>query len=776
MKHPNVWLSTLLTAALMVAGLPANADPVPPSSQTTLHKIRAAANYGRIPLHFEANRGQCDKSVKFVSRGRGYNLLLGDSEAVLSLRSTPLRLRLIGAHAQPRVTGQQMLPGKVNYLFGNDPSRWRTNVPTYARVHYANVYPGVDLVYYGNQQQLEYDFVVAPGADPRVIRMQFQGARQITLNQKGDLILRLAQGEVVQHAPIIYQNVKGRRQRIAGRYVIQATHQVGFHVGRYDRTRPLFIDPVLVYSTFLGGSDSDSGNGIDVDSNGNAYIVGTTRSTDLATATGVAQPGFGGSLLFKTTTAGAAWRAAETGLPKTRFLEIHALAVNPVTTAIIYAGTNSQGVFKSVNGGASWTAANTGLPAQTPINALAIDPKTPTTVYAGTDFQGVFKSTDSGASWTAINTGLTNLSVNTLAINPVTPTIIYAGTDGGLFKSVNGGANWSAANTGLPSVAQVQTIVIDPKTPTTLYAGLGSTSQAFSRFNGIFKSVNSGASWSEMNNGVNDITPRMLAIDPQNPTILYAAMVFGFGVYKTTNGGGDWGQVLNFVRATSVVVDPINPATVYVGSEQATGDPVNGVYKTTNGGTNWSKTGLSGTDVLALAIDPKAPSILYAGSKRLSHDTFVAKLNAAGTAFTYLTYLGGTGEDEGLGIAVDGAGNAYITGSTTSSDFPTTANAFSRALRTNPDFPQFTAPDAFVTKLNATGSALLYSTYLGSIHVDSGRGIAVDTSGHAYVGGETGASSFRPAEQRFPTTSNAFQTEPGSGTGFISKINPSQSG
>jgi hypothetical protein len=193
---------------------------------------------------------------------------------------------LAGANPSPHVTGRDELPGKSNYFVGNDPARWRTNVPAYARVHYRDVYPGVDLVYYGNQGQLEYDFVVAAGADPGRIRMSFDGARDIRIDARGDLMLHVAGGDLRQHKPVVYQEVAGVRQQIAGRYVMKGKGQVGFELGAYDETRPLVIDPVLVYSTYLGGAADDPGNGIAVDAVGNAYVTGSTTSNDFPVTIG----------------------------------------------------------------------------------------------------------------------------------------------------------------------------------------------------------------------------------------------------------------------------------------------------------------------------------------------------------------------------------------------------------------------------------------------------------------------------------------------------------
>src|SRR5216110_2859351 len=254
-------------------------------------EARVSQSYGKLPLHFEANQGQKHQDVRFLARGSGYSLYLTAGEAVLVLtkpnpdaiqaRGTPVvvRMSLVGAAPKPPVSGLDELPGKANYLIGNA-AKWRTNVPTYAKVHYRAVYPGIDLVYYGNQRQLEYDFVVTPGADPNRIVLGFQGAERLEINAEGELVLHAA-GEVIrQRVPVIYQEINGVRTKIEGRYVLKDAHRVGFQVAAYDPSRPLVIDPTLVYATYLGGGGGDVGHGIAVDAAGAAYVTGFTGSAD----------------------------------------------------------------------------------------------------------------------------------------------------------------------------------------------------------------------------------------------------------------------------------------------------------------------------------------------------------------------------------------------------------------------------------------------------------------------------------------------------------------
>lgn len=288
---------TVIIACSLCLPLSAAVGDLVAATPTTLHDL---------PLRFERNDGQTDARVKFVSRGTGYTLFLAPDEALLTLRapheqtSNALRLELLGANPSPRVDGERQLAGTANYLIGKDPTRWHTRIPTYAQVRYRDVYPGIDLVYYGTtQRQLEYDFVLAPGADPNAIALRFEGARRLRLDRTGDVIVTLPDGGTLVHrAPVVYQERDGRREPVAGRCVLRGHDCVGFALAAYDRARPVYIDPGLVYSTYLGGSADDSATAIAVDALGNAYVTGVTGSGDFPTTPGafVTKPPGGGNM------------------------------------------------------------------------------------------------------------------------------------------------------------------------------------------------------------------------------------------------------------------------------------------------------------------------------------------------------------------------------------------------------------------------------------------------------------------------------------------------
>ena len=343
----------ILAAALLVS--PAFAGPVrtqtpPPRDQSLLTSAptdeiltlplpgfspRIESAFGSQPLAFERNVGQADPAVRFLARGQGYQLFLTESEAVMVLPESPgrnadspagefgrsenwwdyaeakqsrlgevdavptprvLRMRLVGADPSSAVRGDVELRGKANYFLGNEPSRWLTNVPTFAKVRYGEVYPGTDLVYYGREGRLEYDFVLAPGADPGRVALNFEGADRVELDEQGDLVAWVAGRPVRWQKPVVYQEFEGKRHEIAATYRLQrgsvtcqpdASHQIGFELAAYDRSQPLVIDPVLVYSTYLGGSGSDYGSSIATDAHGNAYVVGYTASLDFPTTNAI---------------------------------------------------------------------------------------------------------------------------------------------------------------------------------------------------------------------------------------------------------------------------------------------------------------------------------------------------------------------------------------------------------------------------------------------------------------------------------------------------------
>ena len=783
----------------------------------------AAKAYGKLPLQFEANRGQTDARVRFLSRGDGYVMFLTPDEAVLALSRgggkkgadgqreegyRVLRMRLAGARAEPQVEGREEMPGRLNYFVGNDPADWRTGVPMYGKVHYAGVYPGIDLVYYGNQRQLEYDFNVAPGADPRRIKIKFDGAERAKLDeQDGSLVLTVGGGEVRMKRPVIYQTADdGSRREVEGGYKIKGT-EVEFGVGAYDASRPLVIDPILSYSTFVGVVNNlsfTSGAALALDSANNAYVTGAAGSLAFpAPGVKLIPVGSVSSNVFVTKL-----NPAGTALVYTAYLGgfsddtgfgialdgAGSAYVTGVTRSSDYPTVNAvranDSLIKSADGGATWQPSNKGLQNR-PVTRMWADPSSASTLYSLT-FNGLYRTTDAGAEWNLLDTGLNNPGSTfaaALAITPSDPAVLYAGgntfNSPAIVKSIDGGATWSPSGAGVNS--SVTGLAVDPTNASVVYAGTSFQ---------VMKSTDGGATWAQSNTGINFGSVFNFVIDPTNSSVVYAAAGGSGGVFKTTNGGANWTQSNTGLPGGGIralVMHPTSSSTLYVATS-------GGVFKSTNGAANWSAVndGLTNLTVMSLAYDPNAPSTLYAGTTRggvfkttndgadwtqmhsgmsgatvlslavstssqvyAGIDTlvggsnpdsegFVSKLSPAGDELVYSTYLGGNGSEEGDAIAVDSSGNAYVAGQTSSADFHVAGPRASSLKGTT---------DAFVTKLDAAGSSILFSTFVGGTSNESGRSIALDPSGNAYVCGETSSSDF-------PVTAGAFSTTLSGGSPF----------
>jgi hypothetical protein len=697
--------------------------------------------YGRLPLAFEPNVGQSNGQAKFLAHGDGYSLFLTSSEAVLALRESSktqkagharadvLRMQLIGADAAAVFTALDELPGKANYLFGKNSADWHTHVPTYRKVAEQGIYPGVDLVYYGTQRQLEYDFVVAPQAKVEPIRLAIQGAQNLRIDNQGELVMAIEGGEVRLHEPVAYQEAGTEKQMVAANYALDPNHEVHFEVGTYDRNRPLIIDPVLAYSTSLGGSNIDGANAIAVAPDNTAFIAGGTFSTDFPTAHPL-QPNDGGSLDF----------------PQDAFV----------------AKISSDGstlLYSTYLGGSRMDVAN----------GIAVDSFGDAYVTGTTesdDFPVTFGSVnvecggDAKCGATFNPGGLIVSNAFVTKLNPAGSGLIYS-TYLGEYEHVRGqaiavDADQNAYVTGQTEDNFVPTVTIVPPalppppfpiTSTTAFQpafGGGPTDCFITKISATGNSV----LYSSYLGGSDEDTCYGVAVDSnQNAYLTGLTYSANFPLVGATQGiYGSAGDA--FVsKVNTNAAGPLLFSTYLGGSGL---DQGNGVAADNSGHVYVA--GMTNSSGLPAGTSSRT----YSGQG----DAFAAEYGTppSATGLLYFSYVGGTNADAANGIAIDSLGNAYIAGSTVSTDFPSTGAPF------QPNFNGGNA-DAFVTELNPTGSAIVYSTYLGGTNTDIAYGIAVDKNlpASAYVAGQTCSSDF-PQSNPLPITPG------GNCDAFISKV------
>lgn len=634
----------------------------------------AARNYGKLPLQFEANQGQTDARVKFISRGNGYTLFLTGDEAVFSLhrekslvgrlrssvatsaatqiaRDAVVRMRLVNANPAARVYGNNPGAGSSNYFLGNNSSQWQTNVPNFSQVRYEDAFPGVDLVYYGSQQQLEYDFVLAPGADLAGITLDVSSEDSssergkhvpLRIASNGDLVVSVGEEELSFRRPVVYQEdgstpphrIGGARHpesqasALQGRWVLKSRTQVGFEVAGYDATKPLIIDPALFYSTYLGGSVNDVAQAVAVDSSGNAYVTGNTSSVDFP----IVNP------IQSTLNANA---------------DVFVTKLDPTGSRLIYSTYLGGSGFDSGFGiavdsaGSAYVSGDTG------------SPNFPVTT-------GAFRTQRSGS-------GSTDVFLS--KIDPTGSKLVYSSYLGGTStdRLVEGVAVNSA---GEAFVTGWTTSTNFPTTAGAFQTTFHGTQEGFvTKFN----STGTGLVYSTFLGGTGSTTVNSIALD------------------STGNAFA--------VGATNAADFPITPG----------------------------------------AVQPK-----LAGRT----DWFVAKLSSTGSSLLNSTFLGGRGGDDPFGVALDPAGNVYVSGFTCSGNFPTTPGAFQTVYKGTCLNSNGAGGNAAVAKFNSTLTSLFYSTLLGGTVNDVAYSVAADSSGIAHLAGRTTSPDF-------PTTPGAFQTQYG---------------
>ncbi|HXE74776.1 MAG TPA: SBBP repeat-containing protein [Candidatus Xenobia bacterium] len=733
MKIKAAVFSTLVALALaQTAG--AQSSPEKNDSTARLgNQTKPVNGYGVLPLSFEPNQGQTNPEVRFLSRGQGYTLFLTPTEAVLALQGpgqrdrveeTPapsvLRMKLLGANPDPALVGVDELRGKSNYFIGNNAEAWRTNVPHFAGVRYKEVYPGIDLVFHANPAvagQLEYDFIVAPGTNPSVIRLDFHGADPIRLSPEGNLLLGTTHGEVIQRAPFVYQEIEGTRLPVASVYSLDENSHVTIHVASYDPSQPLTIDPVLVYSTFLGGSQSDEVYGIAVDADGNAYVAGITRSPDFPKTDGALDTGCGEDGVCN-----ASLVTFNCGAPlcyqNAAFVsKLNSSGTEPAYSTFLDGSSQEQALGIAVD--ASGAAYVTGF-------TTSVDFPTTDDVLEPNHHDGV--------------PGHSNSFVAKL--DPSGASLIYATYFG-------------------EGKADVQDIAVgtagDAYVTGAAYLGFRTTLRAFQPECGR--------------------SAFAAKLDPAGSDLVYSTCLGGLGTRSKDEGLAIDVDNSGNAHVTGYTISPdsdfpvrnafqsLNPAAPFIGDggsrsafvTKFNSDASDVVYSTYLGGSIGAFDDGDGRDiavdtsgnayVVGTHVSPDFPTvnpIQPCVDGGVFSPGFLAKFKPDGGVL-YSTCLSRI-----FGVAVDGAGSAYVTGE---------GNAASITVDPLQGCDRFSA---YVTKVNPPGTAFVYSTCLGDRSF--GFRIAVDSLGNAYVTGGTD-------DPDFPITTGALQpANGGGGDAFVVKI------
>lgn len=773
---PIILLSFLCAASVAVFYQTAPIKPGLTPQTRVASQAPVLQTYGKLPLAFEANQGQTDTQVKFLSRGSGYTLYLTSDEAVLALKkpsavsrqrsalrnskfTTPnstqrkdlrtwptdfkllsidnlqssignspapspqhpapavLRMKLVGANSAAKVVGTDELPGKSNYCLGKDPKKWRTDVANYAKVRYKDVYPGVDLVYYGNQGKLEHDFVVSPGANPATIKLAIDGADSLRLDEQGNLVAKFNSGNVILQKPTVYQEVanpepriaNSKKQSVEGHYVLLADNRIGFDVGTYDPTQPLVIDPVLSYSTYLGGTSDEWGFRIAVDTAGNIYVAGSTTSDDFPTTSGAYQTAYGG--------AGDGYQY------QSLYGDIFVTKLNAASLTAMYStyigGSGDENPY-----------------------AIALDPEGNVYLSGGTNSPDFPVSPDAYQNYFAGWSDVFITKVDATGSSLMYSTYLGTGMGGerGFGLAVDSGGNAYITGDAAPDF---------PTTPGAYMTGTGGAhvTKVNPTGSGLVYSTHlaGGSGWETWGVGI--------AVDSSgNAYVVGTTMSSDFpttaGAFQTAHAGGR--------DAFVTVFNPTGSALVYSTFLGGTGEEFWGAAIAVDDAGNVYVAGTTAS--LDFPTTPGAFQTVFGGG---GSDFYVAKLNPSlsGTAsLVFSTYLGGDAIDSTgwwNGMALDAMGNIHVTGSTGGGDFPVA----------NPIQPQNAgAMDVFVAKLNPAGSALIYSTYLGGTGNETSSGIAADRAGNSYVIGYSDAADF-------PTTANVLQpTSHGGLEAFVVKI------
>lgn len=744
--------------------------PTPSPDSARDRKAHALSAFGQLPLMFEPNIGQSSSAAKFVARGAGYSLFLGADGAVMNLQARSasksnrpaesLQMKLAGANQSARIVGVDLLPGKSNYFIGNDPSRWRSNVPQFARVRYESVYPGINLVFYGNQGQLEYDFQVAPGADPALAQLEFNGLKQMRL-EDGNLILQGERGSVRLEAPRIYQQIEGRRQPVEGRFALRAANRVGFEIGPYDRSRELVIDPQLSYSTYFGGAGDESSPSIAVDNAKNIYIAGSTTSPDLPVTAGVKQGTLNGAqniFVLKLNSQGTSVSYV-TYLGGTVSDTSVGIAVDGGLNAYV-AGTTSSPDFPTTLANAYQALPEAGSAGTSHVFVSVLDSLGATLKYSsylsgnGTDVASGMTIDNKGnlfVTGTTTSSDVGSTSVQFPASSPPQAQPFQSAPRAPIQFFV------TKVNTAAPGTGSIAYSTYfggaNPSDGIAVGGGIAVDSTGNIYFNGTTNFVYTGCDGCQTTD-----FPILNAYQPCLDTAPPTTIVTPPTCATTT------------LTATDAFIAKLNPAatpgsqlkwSTYFGGSNDDGGAA--IALDTGGASIYITGSTNSADITlptaltayqeCLDVPPPNPDTgvdCAPPPDPAATDAFVARLNNPSSgvmALTYFSYLGGAGNDVGSAITVDTASGALLTGWTESTDFPFIPNPTSNPLCT-PTSPcviqsALLGPrDAFFARINTTTASGQsdvgqYVTYFGGSGTDRGTGIAIDASLATYLAGDT---------------------------------------
>jgi uncharacterized repeat protein (TIGR01451 family) len=806
---------TLLTQnipAPTLAAIPASfqtpsANPAVASAQA---KLKARSLLAGLPLMFEPNQGQADLDpadprAQFVARGSGYSLLLGSEGAILTLKSSAparspnpadpsvarvesLRMKLAGSNPTSRLAASDLLASKSNYILGNDPAKWRSNVPQFARVRYENIYPGISLAFYGNQGKLEYDFQVAPGSDPAQAELEFDGAKRLEM-QDGAVVIEAENGAVRLDAPRVYQRVNGRQQPIDGRFVLRADNRVGFAIGPYDHSRELVIDPVLTYATYFGGTGDEHFTQVAIDTLGDIYLAGSTTSANLATA--------------------AVFQGTLKGTQNVYIAKIDPTKGSGGLVYVTYLGGSGVDypVGVAVDGGGQPYVAGTTTSANFPTT--------------GSAYQGTLEAGSAPGSKHVFVTLLNNLAeapvyssylsgngvdiASGMTIDPK-GNIYVTGTTTSIETNLDD--QFPASN--IPQAQPFQNISKAQGQPQFFVTKVNTNAVSFGSI--TYSTYFGGGSWFPTSAAPIAVGGG-IAVDTNQNIYFTGTTNFTYTGTSTTTDFpilNAYQPCLDDVPPTTPIVNPpvcsptaalnsnsdafvakLNPnlaagtaqlqwSTYFGGADTETGTGI----AVDNGAANIYLTGTTNSFPITLlttfppyqaclnnpGLTFTACQALPAPTNTSPTDAYVARFpnlipttTTPNLQLTYFSYLGGSGNDVGLALTVDSANGAILTGSTQSNNFPVFPAGTS----------SLTGPqNAFVARLNTAAvigqtTVSSWANYYGGSGTDEGTSVTLDSNGAVYMAGDTNSNNLQ--------LSKDLETYQGGFDAFVTQLSPAGS-